>query len=214
MRKQMRNQFASLGVAAFLATTGHAAVFTETFDTSAGWTNLSGEAAFTAPAGVIQLSFDSGGSPGGFIDAFRAQSGSADTNLFGDYSVFTGFSFQFFGNILPQETEIILGSGATLISRPFTYTALNSFSTFTFSLGSSSGWSAPGDFNTVISNVDQILISVNSFGTGVQTFQLDNFSLLNTPITAIPEPGSGLFVVGACVLFLARNWRKELRLKA
>jgi hypothetical protein len=192
-----------------------AAVFTETFDGASGWSGLSSEGTFSEAAGVLQLTYDPGGSPGGFIDAFQAEAGSANASLFGDYSAYTGFSFQFQGNTAPAETQIILGNSGTYIARDFTYSATGSFSTYTINLATSSGWTAPGDFSTVLADVDEILISVNSFGAGVQTYQLDNFSLLDTPFAAaIPEPGSGLFVVGATVLFLARLVRREMQMAA
>lgn len=195
-----------------------AAVFIEDFGDSSGWEGLTGEAVFTEDTGFIQLAFNTGATVG-FLDGFRALSGTADSELFGNYSDrdVTGIQLDFFGTAAPEETQLTLSGGGEFIARTFSYSAIGTIAPFTFNLGSSSGWmeSTVGAFNTVITSVDEIQVSVNNTTAGEQTFRLHEFSLLDTPIAAaIPEPGSSLFVLGAAVLFLSRYRRRNFQVES
>jgi hypothetical protein len=179
-----------------------------TFDTDAdGWTN--------SPGGTMTF-VTTGGNPGGFLrdvdndntDMFV----SAPAKFLGNQSAFIGGTVAFDAievdtgpaDYLPFGT-IILHNGATAVQAdiaPINSPTAN-WSTFTGTLDANTFGAAPATFASVMSNLTEVDVILESRVGTVETVGFDNFRMT----TAVPEPGSAL--LAAAMLMLAARRRAD-----
>jgi hypothetical protein len=179
-----------------------------TFDTNAdGWT--------ASPGGTMTF-VTTGGNPGGFLrdvdndntDMFV----SAPAKFLGNQSAFIGGTIAFDSieldtgpaDYLPFGT-IILHSGATAVQAdiaPINSPTAN-WSTFTGTLDANTFGAAPAIFASVMSNLTEVDVTLESRVGTVETVGFDNFRIT----TAVPEPACA---IGVAILMLASQRRRCL----
>ena len=204
-----------MGVVAGLATMGHAAVLmTETFDSNAaGWSDRDGVMTFSHSAGYIQGTFTDPGFPQ--TDAFRVTTGS----FVGDYLAAgaQSLSFEFQAlTVAPSDISLRLFSSTEFFFIPLSPT-LGTFNP-SIPLTYSSSWFGSGgaaEFNQLLQDVTDVQIQFTTSGPDTQIYRLNSFTLSGDQtdpppgpgggLSAIPEPGSALFVMGGILLFALRG---------
>lgn len=206
---------AGIGAVMVLATIGHAAVLmTETFDSSAaGWSARDSNMSFAHSSGHIQGTFTNPGFPQ--TDAFRVTTGS----FVGDYLAAgaQSLSFEFQAlNVAPSDISLRLFSSTQFFFIPLSPT-MGTFNP-SIPLTYSSSWFGSGgaaEFNQLLQDVTDVQIQFTTSGPDTQVYRLNSFTLSGNQVdpppgpgsglSAIPEPGSALFVVGGILLFAMRG---------
>ena len=205
-----------------LAAAAQGAVFyTDTFASGLdGWVDRdpgkmtdSYNSGFGNPAGSDQGTFAAQVFPVPQTDAWRANSGTATGAFTGNYWAtvpgFTGYRFDFYAaNVLPSDLTLRFGNGTSTFSLALLPINLNITSVGSwYSVGvtldySQGGWfgGTAAQFSNTLSNVTFVDVQVTRNGTGAQTYNLDNFALVNQLIF-VPEPTSGLFWFGWALVF-------------
>ena len=222
MNKHLLCTLAMLTAAALAGAASAAVVYTETFTAGAnGWGDRdSGEMAVTHQASVgspasaaMQGAFSASFLP--TDDAFRITSGA---NFVGDYTTYgdglTQLRFDLYANsVLPSDVFVRLISGFGTFEYQLNLTSFNTggWDTFSVNLDWSWGWMGSSDaaFQNALTDVTALEIQITRNGNGAQQFYLDNVQTLDTPIDppsgAIPEPGTGILVAGALLVFSFRR---------
>lgn len=209
-------------LAGFTGEAGAAVLGTETFGGGqSGWVDrdvdemtVSYNAGFGNAAGSLQGSFAAQGASSPETDAFRINAGSSGGMFTGDYWTdvpgFTAWTFSFYADdILPSDLLIRFNDGVNTFVRSVLsqVAAQDNWYTVTVPL-SYSGWlgGSASAFSNALSNVTFIDVQLTRNGTGAQNFFLDNFTLTDTSVNAVPEPSTaGLLLASVAVLRAARK---------
>lgn len=206
-------------------------VYTETFtDGNDGWIDRdSGEMSVSHQASVgspssaaMQGSF--GASPLPMTDAFTINSGS---DFVGDYTSYgnglTQISFDLYAEtVLPSDLFIILVDGANTFTYQFNLGSMmvDSWTTFTVDLDWNAGWNGASEaaFDLALTSVDQLEIQLTRNGSGSQLFYLDDITTYDSDSgggeegggsgSAVPEPGTGLMILGGMMLLAVQRHRR------
>jgi hypothetical protein len=213
----------TLGALAGVAGEAGAAVLgTETFGGGqSGWVDrdvdemtVAYNAGFGNAAGSLQGSFDPQGASSPETDAFRITGASSGGMFTGDYWTdvpgFTAWTFSFYADdILPSDLLIRFNDGVNTFVRTVLsqVAAQDNWYSVTVPL-TYSGWlgGSASAFSNALSNVTFIDVQLTRNGTGAQSYFLDNFTLSDTSVTAVPEPSTaGLLLASVAVLRAARK---------
>jgi hypothetical protein len=176
---------------------------------------------FGNPSGSLQGNFALQGTPSVETDAFRGEPGDSGNAFFGDYWAdigygnFYGWRFDFYADdVLPSDLTIRFGNGTYTFSQAVgsQVTALDQWFTVNVPL-TYGGWfgGTSTEFSNTLQNVTFIDVQITRNGAPDQTYYMDNFELHNeVPPVSVPEPTTGLFVLGSVLLYgLRRNRRKK-----
>jgi len=174
---------------------------------SVSWTGAGG---FGNPAasGSMQGTFAVQGAYTPETDAFRL-AGLGD--LWGTYAGYSldSFTFDFYSDdVLPLDLIFRISDGINTFSKLLSSAgSLDAWAPITVSLNHASGWLGGGAtaFSNALGAVTFVDIQVSRNGASAQDFFFDNFALNGTlggggGPSAIPEPGTGLLVLGGMML--------------
>ena len=211
----------AVALLAFLAGTASAAVlYVETFtglngwnDRDAGEMDVASDGITGNPAGSLSGFFDTQDTPTPESDAWQADSGSSGGNLTGDYyttyPTYSYWSFSFYADdVLPSDLVVRFGDGTNTFTRTVGAQVSSVDQWFTVVVPLSyAGWFGGGAtaFADALTSVSFIDVQVTRNGAGSQTYYLDNFAVNSSDISTIPEPATGLFALGAVLLYLLRR---------
>ena len=207
-----------------------AAIYMETFEADAlpaGWTTRSGTPLTPPVSGGFDNTMDAlGNAPVSesrrltFASANYAQNAGIRTTqsqFVGDLLAVpggvTGFTFDFWADVRPTVVSLRINGAGGL----FTVALLPQLNVenqwvnlaTTFDYYSTMGWYGAGtgeDFTNTLHNVSWVEISITRpAGTpGTYNYYVDNFELTNRQLF-IPEPASGVLLLGSSFLLLARR---------
>lgn len=169
-------------------------------------------AGFGVSGGSLQGTFaEQSGLPSTETDAFRAgvaaSGGSLTGNYWDDVPNFSSWTFNFYADdVLPSDIIVRFGNGVTTFMRNVLpqVTAVDAWLNVTVPL-TYAGWfgGSANTFSNVLGNVTYVEVQFSRNGTGIQNFYLDNFALNGSGGggpggggTAVPEPGTGLWILG------------------
>lgn len=154
-------------------------------------------------------------------DAFQLSSGD---DFLGSYAGITQISFDFFAvNILPSDMFIrLIDDEANVFTYQLTPTTpAGQWQSFTVDLAWSFGWEGDSEsaFNTALGDIDFIEIELTRNGMGAQTFYLDSFETLDTPLdggggegdgeSVIPEPQTLSLLVAAAIMVVRFRRKRQ-----
>ncbi len=200
---------------------GHGAViYSESFtDTAQGWTGTGDLAVEWHPVGISPGSLEGTFTdPGGFtplVGAFRADSGASGGNFTGDYLAegAEGFQFAFLAqDAAPSDLTLYLHGGGYTFLASLSPPSVGGWSSYSvpFTIGPWIGGSE-AEFATALGSVDWVRLELAESGQegSEERYYLDNFALMGDingpPGVVIPEPGQGLFLLGAMLILGMRQ---------
>lgn len=167
-------------------------------------------------AGSYQGSFGAQGMPSPQTGVFSIEDTAFVSNYSATYPGYAYYAlgFAFYNTLLPTDFLITIGSG----SETYVYNALGQLTGSgwnTVMIPFDSGWTGSGSsILNPLAGMDYIEIAWSRNGTASQQFYLDDLTVFgsDTPFevqsgSAVPEPGTGLLLLGAMVLFALNRSR-------
>jgi hypothetical protein len=210
---------AALALALVLHETSGAVFYLETFDTPPpGWSDrdpgemlVSHTSGFGNPAGSMRGAFDPQSLPLPEVDAFRITQSEFMGNYWLTVPGFTAWAFDFYADdVLPSDLTIRFSNGINTFFRSATaqVTATGVWAPVSIPL-TYAGWvgGSATAFSNALSNVVWIDIQISRSGIGAQEYYVDNFQLLGSGDSVIPEPGTAALML--CAFGLIAMIRKK-----
>ncbi len=196
-----RSYIVALFTLVIIARVDAAVLYTTDFDPNDGW-NGAGADSFDATAGEITLNFaQESEEPGPGFGTFVSP--VFDFSPDEPYTI-TSVVFDFYyASTAPSWLVIQIGSGSFSIYRALTW--INGVNTL--HLFSSAGWSGDtAQFNTIMTDLTFVELSVGRSGSEEQSFSLQHFQIMTdeipSPPSAIPEPNTISLILLLVLVFL------------